>query len=524
MTIFQLLLRPLFTRLDSGLAAIFGTSWNPLHNLGALGFFFYWIVAATGIYIYIFFDTGITEAYESVAYMTDEQWYLAGVMRSLHRYASDALVAVMVIHVLREYAYDRYRASRWFTWVTGVPIIALVLASGITGYWLVWDQLAQYIATATTEWLDWLPIFGEPIARNFMTPDALDDRFFSLLVFLHIAIPLFLLLALWLHLQRVSRARYNPPRGLAVSAFVALLALSLILPATSHAPADLGVVPALLNLDWFYLGFYPLLDYWSHGLIWATVALLTLLVSAMPWLPPFKRPAAARVNLENCNGCARCADDCPHNAITMSVRSDGKPFEREAAVDASLCTSCGICAGSCPTSTPFRRASELAPGIDLPDSPLANLRDRIDAQRSAKIHVVTCGHSIRPEMLKTAGVSVESVPCIGALPPSFIDYLLSRTEADGVFLAACGGGGCQYRLGVQWTEERIAGNRDPALRRRVPRERIHLGHFSPHQSTLANRALEAFRQSLEALPQPAKPGLDDLAPRLHSRQRETNDA
>ena len=102
-------------------------------------------------------------------------------MRSLHRYASDAMVVVMVLHLLREFSLDRYRGPRWFTWVTGVPILLLVVASGITGYWLVWDKLAQYVAVVTTEWLDRLPIFGQSIARNFLSPDSLDDRFFTLL-------------------------------------------------------------------------------------------------------------------------------------------------------------------------------------------------------------------------------------------------------------------------------------------------------------------------------------------------------
>ena len=39
---------------------------------------------------------------------------------------------------------------------------------------MVWDTLAQYVALATTEWRDKLPIFGEPIARNI--PDARHDR------------------------------------------------------------------------------------------------------------------------------------------------------------------------------------------------------------------------------------------------------------------------------------------------------------------------------------------------------------
>jgi hypothetical protein len=172
MTAVRNALRLVFEWLERLLDRAFPPAWQPLYHLGALGFFFYWIVAVSGIYLYIFFDTGVAAAYDSVEYLTNDQWYAGGVMRSLHRYASDAMVVVMVLHLLREFSLDRYRGTRWFTWVTGVPIVLLVVASGITGYWLVWDKLAQYVAVVTTEWLDRLPIFGQSIARNFCRPRA----------------------------------------------------------------------------------------------------------------------------------------------------------------------------------------------------------------------------------------------------------------------------------------------------------------------------------------------------------------
>ncbi|MGI9385810.1 MAG: cytochrome b N-terminal domain-containing protein, partial [Methyloligellaceae bacterium] len=233
----QTILRRCFQTVEGALDKIFTPAWNPFYHFGALGFFYFWVVAVTGVYIYIFFDTSTSAAYATVEYLTHDQWYLGGVMRSLHRYASDGMVLMMAVHIVREFAFDRYRGARWFTWVTGVPILWLVIVSGITGYWLVWDELAQYVALRTTEWLDWLPIFGEPVARNFLSPKNLDDRFFTLMMFLHIAVPLFLLLCLWIHLNRVTRPRINPPRGLAIGTFAMLMVLSLIMPATSHAPA-----------------------------------------------------------------------------------------------------------------------------------------------------------------------------------------------------------------------------------------------------------------------------------------------
>jgi len=48
------IVRALFDRAEALLGRAFPPAWNPLLNLGALGFFFYWIVAASGIYVYIF--------------------------------------------------------------------------------------------------------------------------------------------------------------------------------------------------------------------------------------------------------------------------------------------------------------------------------------------------------------------------------------------------------------------------------------------------------------------------------------
>ena len=290
-----------------------------------------------------------------------EQWYLAGFMRSLHRYASDALVIVALLHLLREFSLDRLRGKRFFAWLTGVPLLIFIYVCGISGYWLVWDQLAQYIAIATSEWLDVLPLFGEPIANNFLSSETLGDRFFTLMVFIHIFAPLFMLLLMWVHIQRYADARVNPPRALQIGTMTCLLLLSAIHPAVSQPPADLDVVPATVGLDWFYLALYPLLDVMSGSTLWLVLFGALVLLMLLPWLPPAKARAAAQVSLDNCNGCIRCAEDCPFSAIEMVPRSDGSGYDLEARVNPDNCVSCGICVGACPTATPFRRASALIP-------------------------------------------------------------------------------------------------------------------------------------------------------------------
>ena len=78
------------------------------------------------------------------------------------------------------------------------------------------------------------------------------------------------------------------------------------------------------------------------GQLWLILGAGTLVMAAMPWLPPAKPANVAVVSLDNCNGCARCFEDCPFSAITMQPRTDGTNYDLEAVVNDKNCMSCGI--------------------------------------------------------------------------------------------------------------------------------------------------------------------------------------
>jgi len=285
-TALQRLLRWLFMQAEALFNRAFGDRLNPLYHLGAISFYLFWIVVATGLYLFAFFDTSVTGAYRSVEALTHGQWFAGGVLRSVHRYASDAIVVTMLIHMLRHFAFNRLRGFRWFSWVTGVALIWLVYVAGVNGYMLPWDQLAQFVISASFEWLDWLPSFGGALIRNFIYPTSVSDRFFSLLVFIHIGVPLVTLLLMWIHVQRVPKANTQPPRPIAISVLVTLLVLALVQPVVSQGgAARLDVAPSALQLDWFLLSLIPLFYAWPLGAVWALVAGATALLLALPWLP-----------------------------------------------------------------------------------------------------------------------------------------------------------------------------------------------------------------------------------------------
>lgn len=474
---------------------------NPLRHLGALGLYLLWIIVGTGLYLYTVLDTGVAQVYSSIGYLSDEQWYLGGILRSLHRYASDGFILVMALHLLREWAYGRYTGFRFYSWITGIPLIWLAFASGIGGYWIVWDQLAQFSAVATTELLDWLPIFSEPSARNFLAPDSVNDRLFTLLVFIHIGLPILLMAGLWAHVHRIAHVDYLPSGKLMRGTALALLVLSLLKPALSDAPANLSTTPAETRLDWFILFIHPLTDLSSPAIVWTLLFGVTALLFALPFLPWKKSAPVALVDPANCNGCRRCQVDCPYGAVIMAPHPTRRGYQ-VAEVDADLCASCGICAGSCPSSTPFRSSEHLLTGIDMPQLTVNALRAELEKKLAGltgdtRIVVFGCDHGAPVDRVAAPDTAVMSLICAGMLPPSFVEYAL-RTGADGVVVANCREGGCEYRLGERWTTERLERQREPKLREKVPAPRLEIAFVSANDSAQLDCVLTEFRARIEA--------------------------
>jgi len=507
----------LYQRIEHGFDRPFGAALNPWRHLGALGFLCFWLIAVTGFYLFAVLDTSVEGVYSSIAWLTHEQWYLGGIIRSLHRYSADAFIVITLLHLTREFLLGRYRGFRRFSWLTGVPLLWFAYISGIGGFWLNWDQLGQFSAVASAEWLDWLPIFATPFTRNFLAAASVSDRLFTLLVFVHIGVPLLLLFGLWFHVQRINCAEVFPPRALGLGTLATLLALALTLPVVSQGRADLAVVPGPLALDWFYLFLHPLMYVSSPASVWTLVAAFTLLLLVLPYLPISGRaPPIAVVDPDNCNGCRRCFDDCPYAAIVMVPHpqaTQGKPDQQLARVIPDLCASCGICAGSCPSSTPFRNVATLATGIDMPQSPVDALRQALRGKLAAiggdrKIAVFGCDHGAAVDTLSGPEVASFSLVCTGMLPPAFVEYAL-REGAAGVLVTGCRESGCAFRLGSRWTEERLLGRREPHLRANVPRERLCIAWANPGDEPELLETLTEFRRRLGILQATT---LDDISP------------
>jgi NAD(P)H-flavin reductase/ferredoxin len=275
-----------FVKVEGVFNLAFGEKLNPLYYIGPISYYLMWLIVASGLYLYAFFETSVTGASASVEALTYAQPWAGGVLRSVHRYASDGVVLTMLLHMARHWAFDRYRGFRWFSWVSGMVLLWLVYVAGINGYMLPWDRLAKFTVTATAEWFDWLPVFNGTLVRNFIFEENVNDRLFSLLSFIHIGVPLAVLAILWVHTQRVPQARTAPPLPIMLTLTAALIVLSVLKPAISQIENK-----GELGFDWFYLPVLALLYRWTPGEVWLLVGGATLLFFLLPWLPPKRRGA-----------------------------------------------------------------------------------------------------------------------------------------------------------------------------------------------------------------------------------------
>jgi quinol-cytochrome oxidoreductase complex cytochrome b subunit/coenzyme F420-reducing hydrogenase delta subunit len=454
---------------------------NPLYHTGTIAIFSLAVALVTGIYLFLFYRVGTDAAHRSIEEIMAQPWGVGALMRSLHRYASDAAIVAAALHGLKMFLNDRFWGPRWIGWVSGLTLLGLVWVTSATGYWLVWDMQAQVLSVTVAKLLDVLPVFGEPLVRTFLDAGRIQNFLFFLVLFIHITIPLLLGAAYWLHVMRLSRARFMPPRIVLSVTGAALLIASLLRPALSGPPADLGRLPGTVPIDWFYFFYFPLtrLDpRWGWGLL----LIGGLAAVVVPWVLRGPAPARARVENVACTGCTRCWKDCPYEAIVMVPRHDGTRYKQVAVVNPAKCVGCGICVGACDSA-----------GILLGDQPVSllgqavttRLRTVAAARGGAPVLVYTCrmmrhlaGRLDRDGTLAALpGVTVMGLPCVGTLHPDMITKTI-EAGAGGVFVAGCIPEDCPFREGSQWLADRLTGQRLPSLKA-LPEGRLRVRWYSP---------------------------------------------
>jgi quinol-cytochrome oxidoreductase complex cytochrome b subunit len=170
------------------------------------------VLVVTGMLLTLTYTPSPDEAYLSVRFITERQ-VLGWFVRALHYWAAGLMVVMLVAHVLRQVLHAGYKAPREGTWLVGVAIFALVLATSFVGYVLRWDERGLHALRVALHMLHRVPLAGEALVVLVQGDEEPGAHLITRLYSLHVIFVPALLLALvgW-HLHLVIVHGTTSPR------------------------------------------------------------------------------------------------------------------------------------------------------------------------------------------------------------------------------------------------------------------------------------------------------------------------
>ncbi len=414
---------------------------NPLYHTGPITVLLLVIILVTGVYLALFYRYGFDASYQSVA---DIESSLVGrVMRGLHRYASAAALVTALLHGWRTFFQNRFRGARWLAWLTGVWLVVLVWAVGLTGYWMIWDErVGPLNDLLNTKLAVALKAVGIEAGTGWV--------FLFLLFMIHLTLSAIAGLFIWWHVKRLSRRKWFPPRYWTWLLTGLLTVAAVAIPVGMLPQLSASTLPGPVPIDVFFLAFL-----WAPALIVIGCLVVAVGSSFFPWTKRKLDPIV--IDRDRCTGCTFCVNDCPYGALRMVPREDG-PHQQEAIVDPALCVSCGVCIGSCP---------ELAMTLgDMPAEPLWDTTmQRIEERDEPPIVVFVCErHALHGAVRLDGDELFVATPCIAMAHPKLASNCLEAGASEVRFIG-CPPEDCANREGNEFLEERIDRKRRPRLRR-----------------------------------------------------------
>ncbi len=134
------------------------------YYFGGLALFVLTIQIITGIMLAFYYSPTPVNANESVRYIMEKVHY-GWLIRSIHFWGANFLIAVVLVHMFSTYFMKAYRKPREIMWVLGVIILALILTSAFTGYLLPWTTLSYFATKIGTSMPLYIPFVGHFISR-----------------------------------------------------------------------------------------------------------------------------------------------------------------------------------------------------------------------------------------------------------------------------------------------------------------------------------------------------------------------
>ncbi|MBF0368458.1 MAG: cytochrome b N-terminal domain-containing protein [Magnetococcales bacterium] len=243
------------------------------HFFGGVAFVLLFLQFATGLFLTLFYEPNIKEAYASVQYLYKD-FPVGAWLRDSHRWIALFMLTALVVHIVRSLLRKDFTLPDGkVTWVTGSLMILPILAFLVTGFILPWEWKGYWWMEIIPNYFGVLPLVGESIKSWLIDFFTMNRAFVAHVLIL----PVVTLILADFHILMKMRKRkrggitnYLLRHGLiTIPFFVAIAVLALKIPMPTEDPM---VIPMPLEgtyipaAEWFFLIFLVPFMYFKEGL------------------------------------------------------------------------------------------------------------------------------------------------------------------------------------------------------------------------------------------------------------------
>ncbi|MGR8929747.1 MAG: cytochrome b [Gammaproteobacteria bacterium] len=191
-------------------------NFNVWYFFGSLALFVLVIQIVTGILLTMNYKPDAKLAFDSVEYiMRDVNW--GWLVRYMHSTGASAFFIVVYLHMFRGLIYGSFKQPRELIWIFGMLIFVCLMAEAFMGYLLPWGQMSYWGAQVIISLFSAIPVVGDELSLwirgDYVVSDATLNRFFAFHV---IAVPLALLILVFLHIVALHEVGSNNPDGVEI--------------------------------------------------------------------------------------------------------------------------------------------------------------------------------------------------------------------------------------------------------------------------------------------------------------------
>nr|AWN56140.1 cytochrome b [Brachymyrmex patagonicus] len=252
-----------------------------LWNFGSLLGMFLSVQIISGFFLSMHYCPNTNYAFQSIIHII-QNVKLGWMIHNIHINGASMFFICMYMHISRGLYYSSFKLIN--TWMIGVSIYLLSMATAFLGYVLPWGQMSFWGATVITNLVSTIPYIGNLIVQwlwgGFSINNATLNRFYSI----HFILPFIILFMIMLHLFFLHNTGSSNPLGLNsdlykipfhiyftikdIYGFMIFMMMFLIInleypymfsDPDNFLPANPMVTPIHIQPEWYFLFAYAIL-------------------------------------------------------------------------------------------------------------------------------------------------------------------------------------------------------------------------------------------------------------------------